>query len=222
MNASKIHPPERDNDDKGKPEVIPLQEPATLDACRRCSLWHDATQPVGGAGPRHAPIMMVGEQPGDQEDLQGKPFVGPAGQLLDSALQEAGVARKDVYVTNAVKHFKWTPRGKRRMHKTPVQREIDACHYWLTRELETVKPHVLVALGATALKALLEDKNVRLQDALGKTIEHDGRVVVATWHPSYGLRAPDADTRERVYADIVGALRRAGEIAHRAAGRKRS
>jgi uracil-DNA glycosylase family protein len=147
---------------------------------------------VGGAGPKHAPIMMVGEQPGDQEDLQGKPFVGPAGQLLDSAFQEAGVARKDVYVTNAVKHFKRTPRGKRRMHKTPAQREIDACHYRLERELETVKPHVVVALGATALKALLEDNNLRLQDAFGRTIEHDGHVVVASWHPSYGLRAPDA------------------------------
>jgi uracil-DNA glycosylase len=115
-----------------------------------------------------------------------------------------------------------TPRGKRRMHKAPAQREIDACHYWLERELETVKPNVLVALGATALKALREDKNLHLQDALGKAIEHDGRVVVATWHLSYGLRAPDADTRERVYADIVDALRRAGEIAHQAPGRKRS
>jgi DNA polymerase len=156
MPQRKTHAPRRHADDEKKLEVIPLQQPATLDACRRCTLWHDATQPVGGTGPRHAPIMIVGEQPGDQEDLQGKPFVGPAGRLLDSALQEAGVARWDVYVTNAVKHFKWTPRGKRRMHKTPAQREIDACRYWLERELETVQPHVLVALGATALKAMLE------------------------------------------------------------------
>ncbi|RFU44495.1 UdgX family uracil-DNA binding protein [Paraburkholderia sp. DHOC27] len=211
MSPRKHDPPESDSDEK--PTVIPLQEPVTLEACRRCSLWHDATQPVGGLGPKHAPIMMVGEQPGDQEDLQGKPFVGPAGRMLDTALEEADVAREDVYVTNAVKHFKWTPRGKRRMHKTPAQREIDACHYWLARELAEVQPRVLVALGATALKALLADKNLRLSDALGKTFERDGRVVIATWHPSYGLRARDASTRERVYADIVDALRRAGDAA---------
>src|SRR6478609_409990 len=117
-----------------QPGVEPDQTPESLDTCHRCALYNDATQGVPGAGPRHAPLMIVGEQPGDQEDLQGKPFVGPAGAMLDRALEEAGVTRKDVYVTNAVKHFKWEPRGKRRMHKTPAQREIDACHYWMDRE----------------------------------------------------------------------------------------
>ncbi|WP_229012452.1 UdgX family uracil-DNA binding protein [Paraburkholderia gardini] len=196
------------------------QQPATLDACRRCALWHDATQGVAGAGPGHAPIMLVGEQPGDQEDLQGKPFVGPAGRLLDDALQEAGVARKDVYITNAVKHFKWTPRGKRRMHKTPAQREIEACEYWLAKELESVAPHVVVAMGVTALKAVLEEKSVRLGDALGKTLEHGGRVIVATYHPSFALRAPDTETRDSAYAAIVAALRQAGTIANRDRKRK--
>src|SRR6202012_296446 len=142
-----------------QPDVEPDQQPATLDECRRCALWRDATQAVGGEGQRHASIMLIGEQPGDAEDVQGKPFVGPAGALLDKALQDAGVARNEVYVTNAVKHFKWTPRGKRRMHKTPAQREIDACEYWLERELSSVKPQVIVTLGATALKAMRHDSH---------------------------------------------------------------
>jgi DNA polymerase len=188
------------------------QQPASLDACRRCALWHNATQPVAGEGAAHAAIMLVGEQPGDAEDVQGHPFVGPAGALLDKALADAGVARDKVYITNAVKHFKWTPRGKRRMHKTPAQREIDACGYWLEQEFRTVAPRVVVALGATALKAVLEDSRLRLQDALGKTIEHGEHRVVATYHPSFALRAPDASTRERVYADIVAALRTAHRL----------
>ena len=158
--------------------------------------------------------MMVGEQPGDQEDRQGKPFVGPAGALLDNALCDAGVARTEVYVTNAVKHFKWEPRGKRRMHKTPAQREIEACHYWLERELDAVAPSVIVALGATALKAVLQDPSARLQASFGQTIEHGSWLIVPTYHPSFALRAPDPDTRERAYAQIVAALRRAGELAH--------
>jgi uracil-DNA glycosylase family protein len=121
-------------------EVDPQQQPTALAACGRCALWHAATQPVPGKGPRHAPIMMVGEQPGDKEDLAGEPFVGPAGALLDSALHDAGIKRGQVFVTNAVKHFKWEARGKRRMHKTPGQREMDACHYWLEKELESVAP----------------------------------------------------------------------------------
>jgi DNA polymerase len=196
-------------------EVDPDQQPATLDDCLRCALWRNATQGVPGAGPRRAPIMMVGEQPGDKEDLQGLPFVGPAGALLDDALVEAGVARKEVYVTNAVKHFKWTPRGKRRMHKTPAQREVDACRYWLDRELESVGAHVIVALGATALKAVLEDPKSRLQDAIGKVIEHGDRLVVATYHPSFALRAPDAETRHRAYAAIVAALQDAKKLTQR-------
>lgn len=191
------------------PDIERDQQPASLNECRRCALWRDATQPVGGEGPSGASIMLVGEQPGDAEDLQGRPFVGPAGVLLDKALDEAGVARDDVYVTNAVKHFKWTPRGKRRMHKTPAQREIAACEYWLERELQTVDARVIVALGATALKAVLDDAHARLGDALGSTIEHGEHRVVATYHPSFALRAPDPQTREQVYATIVDALRTA-------------
>ncbi|MBN3757758.1 UdgX family uracil-DNA binding protein [Paraburkholderia sp. Tr-20389] len=202
------------------PHVEPDQQPARLDDCRRCALWSRATQAVGGVGPKHAPIMMVGEQPGDKEDLQGMPFVGPAGQLLDDALSEAGVDRRDVYVTNAVKHFKWEPRGKRRMHKTPAQREIDACRYWLERELASVGPRVLVALGATALKAILEDRDARLQAVVGKVLEHGGRHVVPTYHPSFALRAPDEATRHRAYAAIVAALREAGKLAQREAARE--
>ncbi|GAB7523940.1 UdgX family uracil-DNA binding protein [Paraburkholderia sp. 2C] len=199
------------------PEVDPQQQPARLDACRRCALWHDATQAVPGAGPRHAPIMMVGEQPGDSEDRAGKPFVGPAGQLLDDALDKAGVKRTDVFVTNAVKHFKWEPRGKRRMHKTPAQREIAACRYWLQKELSTVEPVVVVALGATALTAVLETRHAVLREVIGKVLEHGGRHIVPTWHPSFALRAPDRATRERVHADIVKALQQAGQLAHDAA-----
>ncbi|MDQ7977619.1 UdgX family uracil-DNA binding protein [Paraburkholderia sp. SARCC-3016] len=208
-------------DKHGAPEVDPLQQPARLDACRRCALWHGATQAVPGAGPRHAPIMMVGEQPGDSEDRAGKPFVGPAGQLLDDALSEAGVKRTDVFVTNAVKHFKWEPRGKRRMHKTPAQREIAACRYWLEKELASVGPVVVVALGATALKAVLETRGTPLREVIGQVLEHDGRYVIPTWHPSFALRAPDRTTRERVYADIVQALQAAGQLARDAAGHRR-
>ena len=200
--------------------VEPDQQPRRLEHCRRCALWSRATQAVGGVGPKHAPIMMVGEQPGDKEDLQGMPFVGPAGQLLDDALKDAGVDRRDVFVTNAVKHFKWEPRGKRRMHKTPAQREIDACHYWLERELASVAPRVLVALGATALKAILEDRDARLQAVVGKVLEHGGLHVVPTYHPSFALRAPDEATRDRAYAAIVAALREAGKLAQREAARE--
>ncbi len=194
------------------PESDPHQQPAKLDECRRCGLWRDATQAVPGAGPAHAPIMMVGEQPGDSEDREGKPFVGPAGRLLDEALEEAGVAREEVFITNAVKHFKWEQRGKRRMHKTPGQREVEACRYWLDRELAEVAPRVLVALGSTALKTLLQDAHARLQDYFGKVTEHGGRAVVATWHPSYALRAPDPETRKRAYDDIVAALAQAKKV----------
>ncbi|MEC5406390.1 UdgX family uracil-DNA binding protein [Paraburkholderia sp. MPAMCS5] len=211
------HPSERAPSEKSETradsDVDPAQQPATLDDCRRCPLWRNATQAVPGEGPRHAQIMMVGEQPGDKEDLQGLPFVGPAGALLDDALAEAGVGRKEVYVTNAVKHFKWTPRGKRRMHKTPAQREVKACRYWLDQELDSVGAQVVVALGATALKAVLDDPKSRLQDSIGKVIEHGGRVVIATYHPSFALRAPDPETRHRAYAAIVAALANAKKLA---------
>ena len=191
--------------------ISPDQQPEHLDQCRRCILWEAATQAVPGAGPQHASLMLVGEQPGDQEDLQGKPFVGPAGALLDRALDEAGVDRSQVYVTNAVKHFKWEPRGKRRLHKTPAQREVEACHYWIERELAEHDPKVVVALGVTALKSILQKPTVKLQASMGDAIEHDGRLVIATFHPSYALRSPDAATRESAYRAIVEAF----EHAHR-------
>src|SRR3954451_7913376 len=126
-----------------------------IDACRACPLWERATQGVPGEGSPKARVMLVGEQPGDQEDQTGKPFVGPAGRVLDAALEKAGVDRSDVYVTNAVKHFSWLPRGKRRIHKTPTQSEIAACFDWLEAEISLLRPHVIVCLGATAAKALL-------------------------------------------------------------------
>ncbi|MEI2418061.1 UdgX family uracil-DNA binding protein [Orrella sp. JC864] len=194
-------------------EIDPGQRPATLAQCRRCALWRNATQGVPGEGPRRAPIMMVGEQPGDKEDLAGKPFVGPAGALLDRALDDAGVDRHDVFVTNAVKHFKWTPRGKRRMHKTPAQREIEACDYWLQKELRTVSPKVVVALGSTALKAVMHRPGMTLKQVMGQALEHEGRTVVPTYHPAYALRSPSSDARQRAYEAIVQALRLAGEAA---------
>ncbi len=157
------------------PEVDRDQQPATLDECRRCALWRDATQAVPGEGPVGASIMLVGEQPGDAEDVQGRPFVGPAGALLDKALAEAGLGRDSVYVTNAVKHFKWTARGKRRMHKTPAQREVEACGYWLDQELRMAGLRIIVALGVTALKAVLGDSHSRLQDVLGLALAITGR-----------------------------------------------
>jgi uracil-DNA glycosylase len=192
--------------------ISPDQQPEHLDQCRRCILWEAATQAVPGAGPQHASLMLVGEQPGDQEDLQGKPFVGPAGALLDRALDEAGVDRSQVYVTNAVKHFKWEPRGKRRLHKTPAQREVEACHYWIERELAEHDPKVVVALGVTALKSILQKPTVKLQASMGDAIEHDGRLVIATFHPSYALRSPDAATRESAYRAIVEAFRHAHRL----------
>ncbi len=192
----------------------PDQRPEELNECRRCPLWEGATQPVPGRGPHRAALMLVGEQPGDQEDLQGKPFVGPAGALLDNALIEAGIDRKQVYITNAVKHFKWEPRGKRRMHKTPAQREVDACHYWIERELAMHEPQVVIALGATALKSILRKSTAKLQASMDQVIDHDGRRIIATFHPSYALRAPDAGTRQRAYQAIVDAFRRAHDLIH--------
>ncbi|UQV46320.1 UdgX family uracil-DNA binding protein [Janthinobacterium lividum] len=178
----------------------------TLDQCRRCELWKSATQAVPGVGPEQARIMLVGEQPGDQEDLAGLPFVGPAGALLDQALQEAGMARDSIYLTNAVKHFKWEPRGKRRLHKTPAQREILACHGWLEDEIDRVKPQVIVALGSTALKSVLQDGSATMTPLIGTPIEHDGRWVVTVYHPAYVLRAPDEASRRQAYAVIVDGL----------------
>jgi DNA polymerase len=189
------------------------QQPSTLDECRRCDLWQNATQAVGGQGARRAKVMLLGEQPGDQEDLAGKPFVGPAGDLLDKAMDQAGMDRRKVYITNAVKHFKWEPRGKRRMHKTPGQREVMACHYWLETELETIAPDVIVALGSTALKSILQSGSVSLKDYMGEPFQHEGRWVVVTYHPAYALRVPSSEARAAALAAMVEALRTAQRLA---------
>ena len=191
------------------------QQPSTLDECRRCELWEFATQAVGGEGPKRAKIMFVGEQPGDQEDLAGQPFVGPAGKLLDRVCEAAGVDRDTIYVTNAVKHFKWEPRGKRRLHKTPAQREIEACHYWLDKELASVKPTVIVALGATALKSVLRTANVTLKNSLGKPLRHEGRWVVTTYHPSYVLRVPGEDAKRDAFNTMVEGIKLAHDLLQR-------
>jgi DNA polymerase len=191
------------------------QQPSKLDECRRCELWQFATQAVGGEGPKKAKIMFVGEQPGDQEDLAGQPFVGPAGKLLDRVCEAAGVDRESIYVTNAVKHFKWEPRGKRRLHKTPAQKEIEACHYWLEKELAHVKPTVIVALGATALKSVMETANVTLKATLGKPVFHDGHWIVTTYHPSYVLRVPGEDAKREAFQVMVDSLKLAHELLNR-------
>jgi DNA polymerase len=183
--------------------------PTTLDQCRRCDLWKNATQAVAGVGPKKARIMLVGEQPGDQEDLAGLPFVGPAGAMLDKAMAEAGLPRDSIYLTNAVKHFKWELRGKRRLHKTPAQSEISACHLWLEEELERVEPQVIVALGGTALKSVMRKGTVTMKSMMDAPVQHDGRWVITVYHPSYVLRAPDEASRQQAYEVIVEGLRQA-------------
>jgi DNA polymerase len=182
---------------------------ATRDAacrCTACPLYAHATQTVFGEGPEHAEIMFVGEQPGDQEDLAGRPFVGPAGQLFDRALGEAGIERAGVYVTNAVKHFKFEPRGKRRIHKTPAQQEIEACRPWLEREIALVQPKLIVALGGTAANALL-GKPTPIQRNRGRClpVSADTQALI-TVHPSYLLRVPEERKAEE-YARFVEDLR---------------
>ncbi|MES2832504.1 MAG: UdgX family uracil-DNA binding protein [Pseudomonadota bacterium] len=184
-------------------------QPSTLDQCRRCDLWRDATQAVPGIGLESSRIMLVGEQPGDQEDLAGKPFIGPAGQVLDDALRKAGLARDTVYVTNAVKHFKWEPRGKRRLHKTPAQMEINACRYWLDEELARVKPEVVVALGGTALKSILRNPKATLTDKIGTPFQHEGRWIVVVYHPSYILRVPNEEARVQAMGVLIDGLAKA-------------
>jgi uracil-DNA glycosylase len=165
--------------------------------CRACDLWKLGTQTVFGEGPHTAKIMLVGEQPGNDEDLQGRPFVGSAGRLLNTALEEAGIDRKLVYVTNAVKHFKWEPRGKRRIHKKPSTTEIAACRPWLDAEITAIRPEVIVCMGATAAQALL-GKDFRVTQHRGEFLESSlAPHVMATVHPSSILRAPDEATREQ-------------------------
>ena len=181
--------------------------------CTACDLYKRGTQTVFGEGPKRAPLMLVGEQPGDQEDLAGKPFVGPAGRILDRALEEAGLDRNNVYVTNVVKHFKWEPRGKRRIHKKPNSREIAACRPWLEAELRLVRPKLLVCLGATASQAIF-GPSFRVTRDRGKVLESNlAAKVVATVHPSSLLRQPDEESREREYKLFVKDLRAARKAA---------
>jgi DNA polymerase len=181
--------------------------------CRRCPLWEPATQTVFGEGPARAPILLLGEQPGDQEDLQGRPFVGPAGAVLDKALAEAGIDRAAAYVTNAVKHFKFLVRGKRRLHHKPSVFEIKTCRYWLDEEIARVQPRLVVALGATAARAAL-GRTVRIGRERGRlqTLV-DGRKALITVHPSFLLRLPDDDAKAREYAQFVADLRLAAPFA---------
>jgi len=176
--------------------------------CRACDLYKTGTQTVFGEGAEHAQVMFVGEQPGDREDREGKPFVGPAGRVLDEALEEAGIDRRQVYITNAVKHFKWKPQGKRRLHQKPNAAEINACRPWLDAEIAMVKPHLLVLLGATAAQALL-GRDFRVSVQRGQLIERPGLPpMVATVHPSSILRAPDDETRELEMRAFVLDLKR--------------
>jgi len=205
----------RDNDvDDWEPAPVPeTSSLATLEraarACRACHLYRRATQTVFGEGPKGAKLMLLGEQPGDQEDLAGKPFIGPAGKLLDRALADAGIKRDQVYVTNTVKHFKWEPRGKRRIHQKPNSREIAACRPWLEAELRLVKPKLLVCLGATAAQSIF-GPSFRVTRERGKVLKSElAPRVLATVHPSSLLRQPDEASREREYALFVADLRAA-------------
>jgi DNA polymerase len=180
--------------------------------CRLCPLWQPATQTVFGEGPSEARIMMVGEQPGDQEDLAGRPFVGPAGQVLDRALAEAGIDRSLVYVTNAVKHFKFEPRGKRRIHATPDSTEIEACRFWLDQERAVLRPAVTILLGASAARAVL-GRTVTIGRERGRPIAVPQGQAVVTVHPSYLLRLPDEDAKAREYRSFVADLRTAAALA---------
>jgi DNA polymerase len=185
--------------------------------CRACPLWKDATQTVFGEGPKHAQVMLVGEQPGDKEDLAGKPFVGPAGQMLDRALEEAGIDRGKVYVTNAVKHFKFLARGKIRLHQKPGTPEIKACRPWYERELAAIKPALVVAMGATAAQSVF-GKITPINKSRGRLIELDeGIKALVTVHPSYLLRLPDQDAKAREYKRFVDDLRMAADFLKRAA-----
>jgi DNA polymerase len=191
---------------------------AEAENCRRCPLYKNATQTVFGEGPANAYLMLIGEQPGDQEDLAGRPFVGPAGKVLDAALEAAGIARAEIYVTNAVKHFKNEPRGKRRLHKKPDTSEIDACRWWLDNELAIVQPAVTVALGVTAARALM-GKALSIKANRGRLIAlPEGGKGVITVHPSYLLRLQEERDKRREFDLLVRDLRFADDAARQAQG----
>ena len=198
-------PPTPSDDGADARSIAELREAA--DGCRRCPLWRNATQTVFGDGPEKAKVLFVGEQPGDQEDLAGKPFVGPAGRTFDAVLDDAGVDRHKTYVTNAVKHFKFEPRGKRRIHSKPNAGEIQACRWWLDKEIALTKPSLVVALGATAAQSLL-GKAVPVTKMRGELIEReDGLRIFLTIHPSFILRIRDSQDkqaeRERFLKDML-------------------
>jgi DNA polymerase len=200
----------------GNAEKAPSLETLRNEArhCKACDLWKKATQTVFGEGPASAKVMLVGEQPGDQEDLQGHPFVGPAGRILQEALTAAGIDRAEVYITNVVKHFRWAPaaRGKRRIHKKPRYSEINACRPWLDAELDTVKPEVLVCLGATAAQALL-GRTFSVMRERGKPVACAlAPIVVATVHPSSVLRAPDSEARHAQMRDFIRDLKQVADL----------
>ena len=202
-----------------RPTLPKLREAAA--GCKACDLWKTGTQTVFGEGTPHATVLFIGEQPGDKEDLAGKPFVGPAGGVLDKALVAAGIERGETFVTNAVKHFKWEPRGKRRIHKKPNSMEIAACRPWLNAEIEVVKPQVIVALGATAARSLL-GKDFKVTQRRGELIESElAPYIVATVHPSSILRAPDEDTRHAEMARFIDDLKQVAK-ALRSAERRRA
>jgi uracil-DNA glycosylase family protein len=184
-----------------------------IQGCRRCDLWRDATQGVAGEGRADARLMVVGEQPGDQEDRAGRPFIGPAGELLDRALAQAGADRASLYVTNAVKHFKHELRGKRRLHKTPNAGEVTACRWWLDGERRLVRPRVILALGATAARAVI-GKPTPVMKTRGQAIQLDDQSqAMVSLHPSYLLRMPDAAAKAEGFAMLVEDLRAAAKLA---------
>ena len=196
----------------GTESLVDLREEAAH--CRACPLYKDATQTVFGEGAAHAPIMLVGEQPGDKEDLAGKPFVGPAGQVLDRGLDEAKIPRNKIYITNAVKHFKFVLRGKVRLHQKPNTSEIRACRQWYERELLAVKPTLVVAMGATAAQCVF-GKVTPIGKNRGRLIDlYKNTKALVTVHPSYLLRLPDADAKAREYAHFVSDLKLAFEYIH--------
>jgi len=217
--ANRVTAPQRPQDtpmaDRKAHDTIAALRKEAAD-CRACPLWKDATQTVFGEGPQGATLMLVGEQPGDKEDLAGKPFVGPAGQMLDRALAEAGIDRAKVYVTNAVKHFKFVPRGKIRLHQKPNTADIRACRPWYERELAAIKPELVVALGATAAQSVL-GKITPINKNRGRLIEHDGASVLVTVHPSYLLRLPDEETKALEYQRFIDDLKIAAGVLRRAA-----
>jgi DNA polymerase len=211
---SPAKPPRPSAAPRAEPAASPLAAAAAaIHDCRRCNLWQPATQPVFGEGPVNARIMFIGEQPGDQEDLGGRPFIGPAGQLFDRAMAEAGLDRATVYVTNAVKHFKFVPRGKRRIHDKPGISEITACKFWLDLERAEIAPALTVMLGATAARAVL-GRAVTITRERSRPLPLDAnRTGFITVHPSYLLRLPDEDAKAREYQAFVNDLRTVKELA---------